>query len=188
MDSIRHRASRGSGRSALLLSSVLALLALACLPVAAHADSSGVEYETGLPKPEGSGQSHKEQVAKSSDSSKNGGAEAPSNAGSGSDESSYTEESQSSEGGGAATAGNDGGSGQGNPGGGASTPEKAGLQPATPIAKSEAAPEDGGGSSPLVPILIGILVLAAISIAAVMIRQRRQRDGSGPPSLSTKAG
>ena len=43
------------------------------------------------------------------------------------------------------------------------------------------------GSSPLVPILIAAAVLAAISIAALLIRQRRQRDGSSP-SLSTKAG
>jgi hypothetical protein len=45
---------------------------------------------------------------------------------------------------------------------------------------------DDGGSSPLVPILIAVLALAAISIAAVMIRQRRQRDTG--PSLTTKAG
>jgi hypothetical protein len=31
----------------------------------------------------------------------------------------------------------------------------------------------------LVPILIAIAVLAAISVAAVVIRQRRQRHGSG---------
>jgi len=38
-----------------------------------------------------------------------------------------------------------------------------------------------------VPILIAAAVLAAISIAALLFRQRRQRDSSSP-SLSTKAG
>lgn len=37
----------------------------------------------------------------------------------------------------------------------------------------------GGGSSPLVPILIAIAVLAAITIGVVMMRQRR---GSQAPS------
>ena len=36
---------------------------------------------------------------------------------------------------------------------------------------------DDGSSSPLVPILIAIAALAAISIAAVVIRNRRQGDG-----------
>jgi hypothetical protein len=184
---IRHQATRGSGRSTLLLSSVLALLALACFPILAQADSSEIEYENALPKAEGNGPSHNEQIAESSDSLKNGGAEAPANTGSGSGEGSYTN-AQSSEGGGAGTTGNDGGTGQGNPGKGTSPSGKAGVQPAAPIAKSGAASDDGGGSSPLVPILIAVLALAAISIAAVMIRQRRQRDGSGPSSLSTKAG
>ncbi|HEX5712313.1 MAG TPA: hypothetical protein VFX85_03250 [Solirubrobacterales bacterium] len=48
------------------------------------------------------------------------------------------------------------------------------------------------GSSPLVPILIAVAALAAISIAAVVIRQRRQRGGPGaqvsPKATSPKAG
>jgi len=36
---------------------------------------------------------------------------------------------------------------------------------------------DSGGSSPLVPILIAVAVLAAISIGAVMVRQRRGSPG-----------
>jgi cobalamin biosynthesis Mg chelatase CobN len=189
MNWIRHQATRGSGRSALLLSSVLALLALACFPIVAQADSSEVEYENALPKAEPNGPSHNEQIAESSDSPKNGGAEAPANTGSGaSGEGSYTEGAPSSEGDGAANTGNDGGTGQGNPDKGSSPPAKAGLQPGAPIAESGTASDDGGGSSPLVPILIAVLALAAISIAAVMVRQRRQRDGSGPSSLSTKAG
>ena len=41
---------------------------------------------------------------------------------------------------------------------------------------------DDGGSSPLVPILIAIFVLAAITLAVVLIRQRRQGDSSGEGS------
>jgi hypothetical protein len=36
-----------------------------------------------------------------------------------------------------------------------------------------------GGSSPLVPILIAVAVLAAIAIGAVVYRQRRQGDAEG---------
>jgi len=38
----------------------------------------------------------------------------------------------------------------------------------------------GGGSSPLVPILIAIAALAGISIAAVIVRQRRHRNSPEP--------
>jgi hypothetical protein len=176
---------RGSGRSALLLWSVLALLAFACAPVAAQADSGEVEYESVLPKADGNGPSQNEQIAEKSDSPKNGGAEAPASHGStGSGEGSYMGGTPSSESGGGAT-GNEG-SGQGKADKGTSPPAKGGVQQATPLSKSSPK-SDGGSSSPLVPILIGIFVLAAISIGAVMIRQRRQRDGSSP-SLSTKAG
>jgi hypothetical protein len=41
-------------------------------------------------------------------------------------------------------------------------------------------------SSPLVPILIAIAALAAISIGTVVIRQRRQRSAAGTP-VSPKA-
>lgn len=52
-----------------------------------------------------------------------------------------------------------------------------GSQEVSPLHTSKSS--EGGGSSPLVPILIAIAVLAAISVAAVMIRQRRQRRGPG---------
>lgn len=49
-------------------------------------------------------------------------------------------------------------------------------------AKNVAAPgtssDDGGSSSPLVPILIAIAVLAAISIGVVVMRQRRRDPGT----------
>lgn len=76
-------------------------------------------------------------------------------------------------------AGHDGDKPQGNPGGSAKAGAHKGVNPgaqnASGVPTSES--DDGGGSSPLVPILIAIAVLAAISVAVVMIRQRRQRRG-----------
>jgi hypothetical protein len=46
-------------------------------------------------------------------------------------------------------------------------------------APQSASHQESGGSSPLVPILIAIAALAAISIGAVMLRAKRQRDGRG---------
>jgi hypothetical protein len=164
---------------------VLALLAFACAPVAAQADSSGVEYESVLPKADGNGPSQNEQIAEKSDSPKSGGVEANETGGGGS----YTAEETPSEEGSVAGAGNgNGGSGQGKPDKSANPPAKAGVQDGAPLTHASPASSGGGGSSPLVPILIAIAVLAAISIAVVLTRQRRQRDGSNPSSLSTKAG
>ena len=174
------------GRSNLLLSSVLALLALACFPVLAQAGSGTIEYDPTLPGDGGAKQN--ENIAKTSESPASGGAEAPAGAGAGEG---YSEEVAPSdrrwEPG---WRGHDGGKGQGNPDKGNNPGAEAKVQPATPIDKSSSQAStsgDDGGSSPLVPILIVVLVLAAISVAAVMIRQRRQRDGTGS-SLSTKAG
>jgi hypothetical protein len=164
---------------------VLALLAFACVPVAAQADSGEVEYENALPKADGNGPSQNEQIAQKSNTPKSGGVEANGSGGGGS----YTEEETPSEEGSAAGAGNgNGGSGQGKPDKSANPSAKAGVQDGAPLTHaSPATSSDDGGSSPLVPILIAIAALAAISIAVVLVRQRRQRDGSSH-SLSTKAG
>jgi hypothetical protein len=167
---------------------VLALLALACFPILAQAGSGTIEYDPSLPGDGGAKQN--ENIAKSSESPKSGGAEAPSGTGSGE---SYPEEvPPSSESGSPAGQGNDGGKAQGSPDKGNKPHAHAKVQEnAPPADKSSAlAPkeaDDDGGSSPVVPILIAVLALAAITIAAVMIRQRRQRDSANPP-LSTKAG
>lgn len=55
---------------------------------------------------------------------------------------------------------------------------------ANPAPGHSASTENGSSSSPLVPILIAIVVLAAISIGAFYYRQRRQGAGS---SVSPKA-
>jgi len=50
-----------------------------------------------------------------------------------------------------------------------------------------AAQTDDEGSSPLLPILIAIAVLAAVSVGVVMFRQRR-RGGAPGSSVSPEAG
>ena len=76
-------------------------------------------------------------------------------------------------------AGTGGGNGQGKPGGSANHANNKTVHPGpqqqSGVKTSKSS--EGGGSSPLVPILIAIAVLAAISIGVVMIRQRRQRRG-----------
>jgi hypothetical protein len=180
MNPTHRQGTRGSGRSPLVLLSVLALLALACFPVLAQADSGTIEYDPSLPNDGGARQN--ENIAKSSESPNSGGAEAP---GGGTGGGYAGQASQSSEGQGNANARN-GGTGQGSPDKGNNPSGETKVQPAAPIAQSTPDSSDDG-SSPLVPILIALAVLAAISVAALMIRQRRQRDGSSP-SLSTKAG
>jgi hypothetical protein len=162
---------------------VLALLALACFPVLAQADSGTIEYDPSLPSDGGAKQN--ENIAKSSESPKTGGAEAPPSGGT---SEGYVEQAPpSSEGQGHSTnTGTDRGPSQGSPDKGNNPPGGTKVQPAAPHVQSTAGSSDDG-SSPLVPILIAAAVLAAISIAALLIRQRRQRDGSSP-SLSTKAG
>jgi cobalamin biosynthesis Mg chelatase CobN len=160
---------------------VLALLALACFPVLAQADSSGIQYSDAPPTATGGNPPvHHEHPAKSSNA--NGGASGQ-NSGSGkSTTTSGASGADSSKGnpssttGGAATTNSDGSTGQGSP-----EKDSAGT-PATPVQQTSQPPtQDSGGSSPLVPILIAVAVLAAISVGVVMVRQRRQRRGSGSP-------
>jgi len=194
MDWTLRQRAHGSCHSTLWLLSVLALLAFSCFPVLAQAeDSTGAQYNPALKGPGNKPPSKKsEQIAEKSESPNNsGGATAPptGGGGSGSSESGggYTQEAPSSGKGGqgTATSGKGGGTGQGSPEKGSG--EKGGLHGQASAPASSAAADDGG-SSPLVPILIGILALAAISIGAYLIRQRRHRDPGSPSSLSTKAG
>jgi hypothetical protein len=95
---------------------------------------------------------------------------------SGSSEASPSKESESSTaGGGPAKSGNggNGGNGQSNPG---KSRDQQALSGAKPLGTSAAETDSGGGSSPLVPILIAVAALAAISVA-VAVWQRRKRGG-----------
>lgn len=164
---------------------MLALLALASFPALVQArEATGPQYETdvpNLPEEQGSG-----GVGGHHNGSNGGG-----NEGAGA---SNSPEGQHS-GGGTTNPGADSHTGQrsqaqegsgGKPGSG-SHDAKAGLgegrQVATPI-ENAASTSEGDSSSPLVPILIAIAVLAAISIGAFYYRQRRQGAGS---SVSPKA-
>ncbi len=169
---MRLRFSLPSSGSFLRFLSVLALLALACFPVLAHADSSGVQYENAVPTVTGK---HHSGTPATSSAVANGGASKPSRTGSGGAGSS----SGGSSSGKSNTAGGKGGTGQSSPGNA--------QQLGTPAGEPVPISHGSGGASPLVPILIAILVLAAISIGAVMIRQRRQRGASGA-SVSPRAG
>jgi hypothetical protein len=53
-----------------------------------------------------------------------------------------------------------------------------------PATGSQTAEHGGGGSSPLVPILIAVAVLAAISIGAVVLRQRRTPSAPVSPNAN----
>jgi cobalamin biosynthesis Mg chelatase CobN len=164
------------GRPAVALVSVLALLAFACLPALAQAETVYENESTTLP---GGGvdktpTQHKnpdspESSPKAHDSTPDGGGtEQP--------------DEESSVGGGASK-GNPstpGGVGdtQGKDGEGANVANKqpgGSVQDVKPLATTTAANDDS--SSPLVPILIAVAVLAAISVGAVLYRQRRG-DGS----------
>jgi cobalamin biosynthesis Mg chelatase CobN len=164
--------------------SVIALLALACFPVLAHAEtSSGVQYDDSLPSAEGGNTpTHHQQTPAKASNTGNGGGTAPSQSGpEDSTKADGSGEGDSSSKEGAVPASQDGGKGQGSPGGSANGEAKNGLHPdgqtasGTPTSQTS----DDDGSSPLVPILLAIAVLAAVSVAAVMYRQRRQRRGPG---------
>jgi hypothetical protein len=166
-----------------LLLSVLAVLAFACSPALAHAEeATGPVYDPEVPTvPQG-------------ESPGGGGGHHTGSTGGGNANASNTPGGQGSVVGDTPGAGRgDSHTGQGNQGpagntgnpgaGNAKTGLGDGEQVATPI-ENAASTSNGDSSSPLVPILIAIAVLAAISIGAFYYRQRRQGAGS---SVSPKA-
>ena len=185
----RRLRDRSSARPAFLLLSVLAVLAIACFPGLAQAEeNSGIQYETDVPTVP----SHESSNIPSKN--KSGGTNAPSE--------SESEASSSESPGGAASGGSDdsgqgggtpsgqssqAGGGDGQKAGGGSKDSAGKINAAQPLAVTPAAETDsGGGSSPLVPILIAVAVLAAASIGYFLYRQRRQ--GPGSTVSSPKAG
>lgn len=178
------------GRLAALLVSVIAL-ALAFFAVPAQAEectsSSCVQYSPSLPKAEGEHTpTHKKQTPAKASKTGDGGGTSPSGpSGSGSNEAEESEEGESSREQGGVAAGNDDGTGQGKAGGSANHGENGANAGKQNALGKPASHSDDGGSSPLVPILIAIAVLAALSVAFVMIRQRRQRDGGGPATTAS---
>jgi hypothetical protein len=147
-----------------------------------QADSGPPVYETEIPEVPSETKKHNSIDEPGAEKSNDGGNKASDTPETG-DESESTGGGVGNQGsgggnGGGGSAGKDGGTGQGSPGNGSSGGQDVGLGQGTQVANTQAA-DDGGSSSPLVPILIAIAALAAISIGAFVIRQRRQRDGSG---------
>jgi cobalamin biosynthesis Mg chelatase CobN len=178
---MRRHPARSAGRSSLLLLSVLALLALACFPVAAQAE---VQYEDEVPSVKVPPSTHKNtqhhsgseaEISNTNPQHSKGSGGSPGSGGGSSGGSSSTAGHNPSTGGGQGAG--QGGSGNGAPAGGKANSPHQGQATGTPSSSSE------GGSSPLVPILIAIAILAAISVGALVYRQRRQGDkGSGTVS------
>jgi hypothetical protein len=180
-----HSSTPLRGRAALVLSSVLALLALACFPVGAQAEGSGeMEYNPTLPSPDGKKHPGSEKIAETSnDHAPGGGVTAPpATPESGQPGGSPGGAPMSEDGGGRKAVGKGSGPSQGSPGGGHQDGGNAQATTGAP-----ASSEGGGGSSPLVPILIAAVILAAISVGVVVVRQRR-RPSAGASPLSPKAG
>lgn len=177
----------------LFVLSALVLIAFALFPAVAGADSSNLQYSDAPPTATGGkGPAHDEAPAKSSKSLN--GSNSPNTPGSKEshspeEESTGSTQSKSDAVTGSSKGGQNGGPGsQGSQGGGPQGKSTANPQAGTQAAEPLSASKDGsGGSSPLVPILIAIAVLAAISIGAVMLRQRRQRGGTSAGSVSPKA-
>jgi hypothetical protein len=157
---------------------------MACFPgLAAAEENSGIQYDTdvptvpsdpgsNIPSKKHSGDSNTSEEANAGAS----GTNTPGGAGSGGGNDSGTGggtpsgQSNQAQGGGEGKAGN--GS---QPAGSVGDGEKL---PLTEDVVGTTAASSDDGSSPLVPILIAIAVLAAISIGAYFYRQRRQDPGS----------
>lgn len=179
------------------LLSLSALVSFACFPALVQADSSEIQYQDAPPTATGKGPTqsnptHANPPAKSSQQT-GGGSTAPGNAthsdanSQASNQKSSTDSSSSPTGG--SNGGNDGGTPQGSPDNGSNKAPAQGSQPngQSGVALASPTAEDDGGSSPLVPIVIAFLILAAISIGVVLARQRRQRRGTGGASVSPEA-
>jgi cobalamin biosynthesis Mg chelatase CobN len=188
----RHR--RSSARLSFSLLSVLALLAFAGAPALAQAEcteSGCAQYEVEIPEsgggnhnkhsnPEGGGAEPKAHASNQPNAG-NGGSESTGGEGQGEGKHAGAAASSAGNNGGGNSNGA-GGAGKGNEGLGGEQEVSAGSQSGKPASHSS------GGSSPLVPILIAIAVLAAISIGAVIYRQRRQDGGGSGSPVSPNAG
>jgi cobalamin biosynthesis Mg chelatase CobN len=165
---------------------VLALLAFACFPVLAQADGSGIQYKDAVQTATGDDEIPTRSESPAHSSKANGGASAATDGGSGASSAGAENESSggspSSGAGKGPGAGSDAGNGQSSRGGDSGRNPQGAPQQGAPLG----AASSDDGSSPLVPILIAIAVLAAITIGAVLLRKRR-RDGDPGIPVSPKA-
>jgi len=163
---------------------VFALLACLCFPVFALAeDSSEIEYRDAPPSVPGK----KSDGSSASSSGDGGGVGAPGKSSTtpGDSGGGSSQDGSSADKSGGAAGGKDGG---GGPGGAAKDPAgKAGLGPGQAIGPEGAPISHESSSSPLVPILIALAILAAISIGFVALKRRRQGSDRGS-AVSPEAG
>jgi cobalamin biosynthesis Mg chelatase CobN len=161
------------GRSILALST-LALLAFCCLPALVQADSAGIEYSDAPPtSPSGK---HTIQTKEPSGHSSNTGGGSGSNDRNGGSGGNKSAGGDSSAGKGADATKGDTGQRQGSQGKAQNGGSKDSQASAEPISSQS----EDDGSSPLAAILIAIAILAAITIGAVAMRQRRRGDDAEP--------
>jgi cobalamin biosynthesis Mg chelatase CobN len=157
---------------------------MACFPgLAAAEENSGIQYETDVPtipdnessnipskKNSGGSKTSDGSDSKASDSTSPDGVATGGGDGSGTGGSTPTGQSNQ---------GTGGGGGQASDGSKPAGGEVGKAQPIQTVSSAAERPaDDEGGSSPLVPILIAVAVLAAISVGAFYYRQRRQGPGS----------
>jgi cobalamin biosynthesis Mg chelatase CobN len=184
---------------------VLALLALALFPVLAHAETSaGATYTPEVPSVETKEPTTKTKTEKASSthsSSNKAKAEGSAVKTGGTESSVEPEEDESEEGqkSSVGTGGNGGnsnpprgggGEGGGSPKAGGTAKSADGISGAKAVANKNPGAnvsESSGGSSPVVPILIAVAVLAAISIGVVLYRQRKSGQGPDPRVSSPNA-
>ncbi len=159
---------------------------MACFPgLAAAEENSGIQYETDVPTvPSHESSNIPSKNSDGSNSSNDSGQEAtgstaPGGASTGGGDGTGTGNGAGTGQSNQATGGGDGKAANGSKPAAGNVGDAQSLQTAT-----SAAAESDDGSSPLVPILIAIAVLAAISIGAYYYRQRRQDPGS---TVSPKA-
>ena len=163
------------GRSILALSA-LALLAFCCAPVLAQASSAGYVYSDAPPTSTG---------APPSESNLQGGS--PTKGGGGSGGANGAKHGGT---GGGANGSNAKGGGGTNGAGAGQTGQGAGGETGVGASQSLTGAEpgsDSGSSSPLVPILIAIVLLAGGSVAYLVIKRRRDAGAAGAPGKDGKA-
>jgi hypothetical protein len=181
MHRMRRHSTRATGALALWLLSASVLLALVWGGAVAHAtDSSGVQYSDAPPTVTGDNPPNAPAggTSPARSSKADGGATAP-RAGSTDPRSSGGKSSaddQSSSQGDKPTSDDDGGNGQSSPDAGSNGKREQSQDDGQLLGVPSSSDGDDGGSSPLLPILIAVLVLAAISAGAVLLKARRQ-DG-----------
>jgi hypothetical protein len=192
----------GRGRSFFVTASVLALLALALLPMSARAGKSSgeityfdgpPELESVPPQKTGTTEVPTKEHHQAHAHPNHNGSPTPTTGEDGSEAPTEPEGEPGSEGhhhAGAVPSGN----GSNHPPGGGEPGKNDSPRPASesgrkPVrnvtpgpgkltpSKTDASGAGGGGSSPLLPVLIAMAVLAAASIGVVLYRQRREDNG-----------